>query len=290
MALVCTPKLSGYGNSFTKTGSNQLQDHSVPHTEEINLDKLNSTKESDTVEFTNFEEEIRDYALAALGHPVVRVELTDHQLKHSIDEAVTELDYHAPQFTKQFVAFNTVADCNLYKIPTYILRNMSYVTFKKSLLSIQAQAGTLEFDFFLKYFQDNYLFDNFSIGDYYLLQSTLETTRRVLGQDGGWDIVDGQYLQLYPTPAVSDIVILEYRGLNPYTMTPKMKNWVQKYTTACSKEILGQVRGKFAVVPGPGGGTQLNGAVLQQQGMQEKQALKEELMNEVEEPPMFTTG
>lgn len=290
MAQVVYPKLSGYGNSFSITTSDNLDDHESPDTQEIDLDNLNKTRQSDVIEFSEFEQQIRDYVLAALGHPVVRVELSDHQLKLCIDEALTELDYHAPHFTRQFVAFNTVGGYNLYKIPSYILRNLTYVTFKKTLLSIQSQAGTLEFDFFIKYFQDNYLFDSFTIGDYYLLQSTLETTRRVLSQDGGWDIVGGAYLQLYPTPAVGDVAILEYRGLNSITMTPKMRNWLQKYATSCAKGLLGQVRGKFAVVPGPGGGTQLNGAQLIQEAVQEKATLKEELINEVEEPPMFTTG
>jgi len=290
VATIIYPKVNSYGNSFTDVPSQMLHDHSPPFKEDIDLDNLGNLNESDVVEFSNFEQQIRDYILAHLGHPVVRVELTDFQIKTSIDEAMTELDYHAPQFTKQIAVFETEAGQNLYGIPKYILRNLTYVTFKKTLLSIQSQAGTLEFDFFIKYFQDNYLFDNFTIGDYYLLQSTLETTRRVLGQDGGWDVIDGQFLQMYPIPAVNDLAILEYRGINTRTITPKMKNWLKKYAMACAKEILGQVRGKFTVVPGPGGGTQLNGAALQQQAMQEKQALKEELMNEVEEPPMFTTG
>jgi hypothetical protein len=54
--------------------------------------------------------------------------------------------------------------------------------------------------------------------------------------------------------------------------------------------LLGQVRGKFAVVPGPAGGTQLNGQQLIAQAAQDKLALKQELIQEVEEPPMFTTG
>jgi len=290
MVAVVYPKVTGYGNSFTNVASDKLSEHNPPFAGEIDLENLNKTKQSDVVEFSNFEEQIRDYVLAALGHPVVRVELTDHQLRLCMDEAITELDYHAPHFTRQFAAFNTSANYNVYAIPPYILKNLTYVTFKKSLLSIQSQAGTLEFDFFIKYFQDNYLFDNFSIGDYYLLQSTLETTRRVLSQDGGWDIIDGQFLQLYPIPSVGDVAILEFRGLNSRTMTPKMQNWLQKYSTACAKMLLGQIRGKFAVVPGPGGGTQLNGAALVGEAMQEKQALKDELMNEVEEPPMFTTG
>ena len=289
MATIVRPRLTGYGNTLSKSNSNKLQENQLEDAE-LDLDNLNKTKESDAVEFSETEEQIKSYILASLGHPVVRVELNDHQLKLCIDEAVTELDYHSPSITKQIVAFKTSANYNLYEIPQYIIRNLTYVTFKKTLLSIQSQAGTLEFDFFIKYFQDNYLFDSFSIGDYYLLQSTLETTRRVLGQDGGWDVLDGRYLQLYPMPAVNDVCILEYRGLNPETMTPKMRNWIQRYSTACAKEILGQVRGKFAVVPGPGGGTQLNGQALMQQAMQEKQALREELRNEVEEPPMFTTG
>lgn len=289
MATIIQPTVTGYGNSSTKVASNLLNEHELESVE-LDIDNLNKTKLSDVVEFSETEEQIKSYILAALGHPVVRVELNDHQLKLCIDEAVTELDYHAPQLTNQVAAFNTTGGYNLYRIPQYILRGLTYVTFKKTLLSIQSQAGTLEFDFFIKYFQDNYLFDNFSIGDYYLLQSTLETTRRVLGQDGGFEIIDGKYLQLYPTPSVNDVAILEYRALNASTLTPKMRNWVQKYATSCAKELLGQVRGKFAIVPGPGGGTQLNGQALQQQAMQEKQALKQELITEVEEPPMFTTG
>lgn len=290
MAQIIRPKVSTYGNSFSDNHSDTITDHNPLDSNQIDLDNLNKTRQSSVIEFTDFEQQVRDYALASLGHPIVRVELNDHQLKLCVDEAITELDYHAPHFTKQMAVFYTTAGVNVYEIPNYILRNLAYVTFKKSLLSIQAQAGTLEFDFFIKYFSDNFLFDNFSMGDFYILQSSLETTRRVLGQDGGWDILDGRYLQLYPSPAMGDAAILEYRGINSQTMTPKMLNWVQKYATACAKGLLGQVRGKFAVVPGPGGGTQLNGAQLLQEAVQDKLALKEELINEVEEPPMFTTG
>ena len=290
MAIVVTPKLSSFGNTFTDTYSNQITDAEPPFQEDIDLENLNKQKNSDIVEFSNFEEQIRDYALASLGHPVTRVELTDQQLKMCLDEAITELEYHAPQFTKQFAAFKTVSGYNMYKLPQFILRNLAYVTYKKTLLSIQSQAGTLEFDFFIKYFQDNFLFDNFGVGDYYLLQSTMETFRRVLGQDGGWDVVDGTYLQLYPTPAVGDVAIVEYRGLSSKTITPKMKNWLGRYTAVCAKMMLGQVRSKFKVVPGPGGGASLNGDALLQAAVIEKQALKDELLNEVQEPPMFTTG
>ena len=136
MATIIRPNVTGYGNSFSNVASEKLNDHQSPDTQEIDLDNLNKTKQSDVIEFTNFEEEVRDYVLASLGHPVTRVELNDHQLKICIDEAVTELDYHAPHFTRQYAVFNTTGGYNLYEIPNYILRNLVYVTFKKTLLSI----------------------------------------------------------------------------------------------------------------------------------------------------------
>ena len=257
---------------------------------DIPYDTLNKRYFSDNVEFNRFYALVRDFIKSRLGHPVVRVELDDFQILTAIDEAVSKLDYHAPDWCTQLAAFRTQAKVNMYELPSFMVNNFRYAAYKKSLLSIPLANQSLEMDFFIKYFQDNFLFDNFGVGDYYLLQSTMETFRRVLGQDGGWDIVDGTYLQLYPTPAVGDLAIVEYRGLSSKTITPKMKNWLGRYTAVCAKMMLGQVRSKFKVVPGPGGGASLNGEALLQQAVAEKQALKDELMNEVQEPPMFTTG
>jgi len=266
-----------------------MSDNETPG--EIDVDNLNRTRLSDQVEFNEIEEQIRDYVLASLGHPVVRVELVDHQLKVCMDEALTELEYHAPHLTRQMCMIQLTPGVSVYQLPKSIIRNITYVTYKKNLMALQASRGTLEFDFLLSMFQGgtNFL-EGLGIGDFYLLQSTMETTRRILGQDGAFEILDGQYLQLHPIPVTDDTAIIEFRGLNSETLSPKLRNWVQRFSTACAKEILGQVRGKFNSVPGPGGGTQLNGTVLLQQAQQEKAALRQELMTEIEEPPIFTTG
>jgi hypothetical protein len=148
----------------------------------------------------------------------------------------------------------------------------------------------LEFDFFIKYFQDNYLFNNFNVGDYYLLQANMEMTRKILGQDGTWDIINNKYLQLTPPPSnTPERIILEYKALDSNTIAPAYRNWIQKYALACAKVLLGEIRGKYAVIPGPAGGTQLNGAALIQEGNAEKQQLQQELISEIEQPPRFTT-
>jgi len=63
---------------------------------------------------------------------------------------------------------------------------------------------------------------------------------------------------------------------------------LQRYTLAAVKGVLGQIRGKYAILPSPGGGSQLNGEALLMQSKEEKQLLIEELVSEIEEPPVFT--
>ena len=244
----------------------------------------------DGVEWTHFEENIKDFILARLGHPVIRVELTPYQIKTCIDEAVGTMYNHAPLFAHQFATFDASAGYNTYKLPSYILNNLEYVVYKKTLLSIQQKAGTLEFDFFIKYFQDNYLFENFGVGDFYLLQQNLEMTRKILGQEGAFAVLDNQYLHITPKPVVTpQTVIVVYRALNSDTLHPAYRNWIQNYALACAKGTLGQIRGKYQTVPSPGGGAKLNGDTLVKESSAEKDNLFKRLIDEFEEPARFST-
>jgi len=283
------PRILGYGDTFGTYGGRLLGDVDIYSTA-IDSSKLNKGTLGEPVELSEFEQTIRDFILARLGHPVVRVELTDFQMKTAIDEAITALDYHAPFWTTQIATFECQAGVNRYTLPMHIANSLTYVVYKKSLLSIQNMAGTLEFDFFIKYFQDNFLFSNFSVSDFYLMQSHLEMVRKILSQEGSWDIINGNVLQIYPVPVLNtQQVVLVYRALDAATLHPYYRNWIQRYALCASKEILGQIRGKYKTLPSPGGGAQLNGTELQQQSQQEKEKLKEELLFEIEEPPVFTT-
>mgnify|MGYP007063422706 CR=1 FL=1 len=287
MAGPTKPQLTIYGDSLATYGGKQITDGTIPG--DIDTTQLNKGTLADIVEFNNFEETVRDYILARLGFPVVRVELTPFQIKSCIDEATTALAYHAPLWTKQFATFEASAGQNLYELPPHVVDNISYVVYKKTLLSIQSQAGTLEFDFFIKYFQDNFLFNSFAIGDFYLLQSHMEQIRKVLGQEGSWEVINNKYLQLYPTPVMTpQEVMVEYRALSSDTIHPAYRNWIQKYSLAIAKGLLGQIRSKYASIPGPGGGASLNGTALIQQSETEKKELEEKLIQEFEEPPVFT--
>lgn len=289
MVNVIKPELTSYGNSFGKSHGNRV-DSTIPNGD-INRDSLNKIDAAESTELTDFERVISNYVLGRLGHPVVKVELSDFNIKQAIHTAITKLHYHAPRWNTQMMTFRAQYNVNLYEIPKYILDNIDFVGYKKNFLSVQSQAGTLEFDFFIKYFQENFLFTDFSMGDFYLLQSHLEMTRRILGNDGSWDVIDGRYLQVYPNPQYSgEEVIIVYRAINSESIHPAYLNWIQNYALAVSKETLGQIRGKFRTVPSPAGGAQLNGSELIQQAQSEMQKLERELVDELEEPPLISWG
>lgn len=281
------PKLGSYGDSFGKYQGNLITDGAPKG--DIQTDKLNQSQLGGNVEFSPFEKPIRDFILASLGFPVVRVELTDFQIKIAIDEAITKLSYYAPLWSRQYATFVTTPKENLYELPQHIIQSLTYVGYKKTLLSIQQNNSTLEFDFFIKYFQDNFVFSNFAVGDFYLLQQSLEMTRKILGVDGMWEVVDNKYVQLYPAPLDVETVIVEYRGLNTETIHPYYRNWLQKYARAIAKVILGEIRGKFKSIPSPAGGAQLNGPELIMEGKKEQEDLVNELLSAIDEPPTFST-
>ena len=61
------------------------------------------------------------------------------------------------------------------------------------------------------------------------------------------------------------------------------KQWIRRFSLALSKEVLGQVRGKFTSIPIPGESVTLNGDALLSQGKEEQEALRTELKELLDE-------
>ena len=277
-----------YGNTFgTPSGSHAVLGE-WDYFGEIDYSTLNRKRFINEVHFTDFYGSIQDFILARLGFPVVRVELTEFQIQTAIDESISKLDYHAPDWCLQYATFATSGGIALYELPQVVINNFKYAAYKKNLLSVAESNQTLEFDFFIKYFQDNFLFNDFSVGDYYITMSHLEMIRKILGNDGSFNVVNGRYLNIAPTPTVDQEVILEFKALDSNTLHPYFVNWIQKYALAISKVILGQIRGKYASIPSPTGGATLNGKELVAEGKEDQEKLVEDLMLEIEEPAGFS--
>jgi hypothetical protein len=127
-----------------------------------------------------------------------------------------------------------------------------------------------------------------------------------------YEIVDNK-LRLYPVPAVTDVTKMYFRfyivpdaweagstndgigGVNnlntlpfeniPYTNINSIgKQWIRRYALALSKEMLGQIRGKFGGnVPSPGVTITLNATALLGEAEKEKTALRDELVKVLDE-------
>jgi hypothetical protein len=127
-----------------------------------------------------------------------------------------------------------------------------------------------------------------------------------------YEIVDNK-LRLYPVPAVTDVTKMYFRfyivpdaweagstndgigGINnlntlpfeniPYTNINSIgKQWIRRYALALSKEMLGQIRGKFGGnVPSPGVTITLNATALLGEAEKEKTALRDELVKVLDE-------
>ena len=61
------------------------------------------------------------------------------------------------------------------------------------------------------------------------------------------------------------------------------KQWIRRYSLALTKEVLGQVRGKFSAIPIPGETVTLNASDLLSQAKEEQSSLKEELKTVLDE-------
>lgn len=287
--MVSIPNITSYGSSYGRFGGLKLTDWTSEN--EINQENLNKNLEADGVQFNLFEQSINDYVLAQLGHPVVTVELTPFQLKTCIDEALSKLDYHAPQWANQYAVFDASSGESVYELPQFLINNISYVVYKKDILGLNYTPGSLAYDMTLAFFNNNRFFQGGGIGDFLLTQQYLEITRRVLSNEGSWNIINNKFIQLNPTPTETPTaVVVEYRAIDSNTIHHAYRNWVQRYATASAKGILGRIRGKYKSLPGPGGGSQLDGGVLVQESMEEKKQLMEELMLEIQEGPMFSAG
>ena len=70
------------------------------------------------------------------------------------------------------------------------------------------------------------------------------------------------------------------------------KDWIENYSLAQCKFILGEARSKFGTLPGPAGGVSLNGDALKQESVAEMEKLEQELLRYAEggEPPTFIIG
>ena len=82
---------------------------------------------------------------------------------------------------------------------------------------------------------------------------------------------------------VNNMNTLPFENIRYESINSIGKQWIRRFALALSKEMLGQVRGKFANIPIPGESISLNASDLLSQAKQEQDLLREELKKVLDE-------
>lgn len=258
------------------------------------VDPLDKAKLSPRRNRDKVREQIRDYCLLMLGAPVIKLELDDQQMDLCIDQTLKIIEQYAGREYYDYYVFNTVPGKSIYEMPPDVgyIRNVHY----KKHPQFAFQSTDLNGAIPIEYFYPGGAYSSIQgglidpvqpmwgrMGEWVLYKQYEQMYSRVSSNIGGWEWVGGyKNVKLYPVPYRVQAVIVHYMQ--------KMKDWdqveqsMQEGALAHAKIILGRIRSKYQAPPGPGGGMQLDGQQLLQEGLEEYKQWKEDLIYKFGEP------
>jgi hypothetical protein len=266
------------------TGSGkQSSNFSLGPVDPLDKSKLGPRQSRDKVR-----EQIKDYVLLMLGAPVVTIELDEQNLDLAVDQTLKILEMYASREYYEYYVFNTIPGKSVYEMPPEVgyIRNVFY----KQHPTFAFQSSDLNGAIPIEYFYPGGAYSSIQgglidpiqpiwgrMGEWVLYKQYEQMYSRVSSQIGGWEWVGGfKHVKLYPIPARPQAVIVHYMQ--------KMKDWdevtqaMQEGALAHAKMMIGRIRSKFTSPPGPGGGMQLDGQQILQEGLEEYKAWKEDLI------------
>jgi hypothetical protein len=261
-------------------------------------------------------EQLKQYALRALGKPVIEINADDDQLEDRIDEALQYFaQYHYDGIRRTYLKYQyTQADYNRINTDTTesVTKNSVTTTWKEgnafivvpeSVISVinifpYSNKGNLNL-FDVRYqlrLNDLYDFSSTSIINYDVVLRHLDfldhilvgekplrfnqhDNRLYIDQDWKNDLQVGEYL-----------VIECYRKLDPETYTDVYNDiYLKRYVTALFKRTWGANLSKFNGVTMIGNVT-LNGTQIYQEAIQEIEKLEQEIRSSYELNPTLMIG
>lgn len=221
-------------------------------------------------------EDLRDFVLLKLGAPRVKIELDQQQLDADIDRVLMIFEEYAGREYFDYYTFMTTPGKSVYKMPDEIGVVREVVYKKEGTFGFQStdMDGAIPIEYY--YPGGAYssiqggLIDPIQpiwgrAGEWTLYKMYEQMFSRLSSNIGSWEWVsDLNYIKLYPTPHAVHKVGVHF--------LQKCKDWrqvnqaMQDGVLAHVMITLGNVRGKYAQPPGPGGGMQLDGEWMRTKG------------------------
>ena len=216
---------------------------------------------------TQAKQEIFDYIRFSLGEGMVDVELDPDHYETAFKAAVQRYRQRSAGGVEESYSFlELIEDTNEYILPEEVITVRQI--FKRN---IGANSGTSsQYEPFEAGFVNFYMIQSGRVGglaQYYMYSSYLEEAARMFGGflNFNYDRVNKKLTVMRRPRAESEKVLLQTYNYKPdFTLLRDqyIQPWIRDYTLALCMRSLGMARSKFASLPGPQGGTSLNGTQL----------------------------
>jgi hypothetical protein len=227
-------------------------------------------------------EQLKQYALRALGAPVVQVNVANEQLEDRLDEAIAYFQlYHYDGIERMYLKHQVTQpniDNQYITLPDYVYGVKRVIPFRQgsssqNLFDVQYQLRL----------NDLYELTNTSMVYYSMVMQHMTLLDQMLNGYPQFEFnrLGGKlYLEVNKTKLIlNDFIIVEcYRALDPVTNT-KMYNepWLKQYVEALFKKAWATNLKKYQGMQLPGGVT-IDGQSMYLEATQEIKDLEEDLM------------
>lgn len=218
-----------------------------------------------------------------LGAPSLRVELTKQQLDTCIDNALLMLRKHSTySYKKAFFFLDLKPNQQIYRMTN---RCVGFNKITDVLTIYRPKSGAFKLaysqndNFAFAALQQMYTLGTFDMLTFHLANAYIKELDTLFASRIMYQWLERKReLKLYQMPRAKERVLVEAvieRTEQELLTDRETAYWLQRWTLAEAKSILGQTRGKFVTLPGPNGTTQLNANELMTQVTDEKTYLIE---------------
>jgi hypothetical protein len=232
---------------------------------------------------TQLKEQLFNSCLFRLGQNIIDLEVDPEHLEVAYNYAISTYRQRAQNSTQEtYTLFTIEKNVDTYTLPSEFINVRCLY---RRTVGLETGPGASSFDPFSSAILNTYLLNyNFSGGlaTYDFYAGYVELAARMFGG----------YLTYTFDPVTKTLrIVRDFKGsgekiliwadiLKPEAVLlqdPSIGTWIQDYTLAVLKTIIGEAREKFATIAGPSGGTSLNGAAMKSEGY----AMAEKLIDEL---------
>jgi hypothetical protein len=223
---------------------------------------------------------LKGYIMQSLGHPIIRIELSETMLIQSIHDGIAQYYKYGSDVTNIDFELVNLEEVNVVTIPNHIEKSLiKDVVFSENSNAFgfvtpidEGIYATLPMSSFL-----NINGGTLELGQYYMARQQLEDANIITGRKRSWEFI-GDKIRIFPgriTTEISQVGILY--GKIPTPDIIETDDWIRRYSVSSAKIMLGTIRRKFSGFAAAGGQGSSDGSDLINEGKQEQTDLIQEL-------------